>query len=189
MDLRNRVIKTERLVLKHLDEDCARVVLDYHIRNREFLEIWSPLADEDYFTLTHQREALEKDNKKIEEGLLFRFWIFKKEDEKFEKTIGAISFNNIVRGCFQSCHMGYKLDKDEVNKGYMTEALAAAIDFAFQELELHRLEANVIPHNRASLKVLEKLGFYNEGIAKKYLKINGKWQDHIHMVILNNDLE
>ncbi|WP_278244288.1 GNAT family N-acetyltransferase [Caldisalinibacter kiritimatiensis] len=95
----------------------------------------------------------------------------------------------MVRGPFLSCFLGYKLDKDEVNKGYMTEALKMGIDIAFNELKLHRIEANIMPKNEASLRIVKKLGFYEEGVAKKYLKINGKWEDHIHMVLLNEDIE
>ena len=84
-----------------------------------------------------------------------------------------------------SCHLGYKLDNDEINKGYMTEAVEKSIDIIFNEFKLHRIEANIMPRNISSLKVAEKLGFYNEGLAYKYLKINGKWEDHIHMVLLN----
>jgi ribosomal-protein-alanine N-acetyltransferase len=105
------------------------------------------------------------------------------------KTIGTVSLSNIVRGPFQSCHLGYKLDKDEINKGFMTEAVEKVINITFKDLKLHRIEANIMPKNKASLRVVEKLNFYNEGIAYKYLKINGKWEDHIHMVLLNEDLE
>jgi len=65
----------------------------------------------------------------------------------------------------------------------MTEALQEAIAFLFEEWKLHRIEANINPDNQASLRVVEKLGFYNEGLAKKYLKINGKWEDHIHKLL------
>ena len=189
MNSKYTIIKTERLVLKPLYENNARVVLDYYVRNRDFLKPWSPVMDEKFFTLKHQEKVLKDNMKKVDEGCLFSFWIFKKEDKEFKRTIGAVNFNNIVRGCFQSCHLGYRLDKDEINRGYITEALAGAVDFAFKKLKLHRIEANVIPRNIASIKVVEKLGFYNEGLAKKYLKINGKWEDHIHMVLLNEDLE
>ena len=83
----------------------------------------------------------------------------------------------------------YQRNKDEINQGYMTEAIKTAVDYAFKELNLHRIEANIMPKNKASLKVVEKLGFINEGISKKYLKINGSWEDHIHMVLLNEELE
>jgi ribosomal-protein-alanine N-acetyltransferase len=92
----------------------------------------------------------------------------------------------MVWGVFLSCYLGYKLDKDEINQGYMTEAIKKGIDIVFSEYGLHRIEANIIPRNKRSLKVTEKLGFYNEGTAYKYLKINGIWEDHIHMVLLND---
>ncbi|WP_330587983.1 GNAT family N-acetyltransferase [Anaerocolumna sedimenticola] len=99
--------------------------------------------------------------------------------------VGTIAFTNIVRGVFLSCFLGYKLDRFEINKGYMTEAVSRGIEIMFQDYRLHRIEANIMPKNVRSLKVVAKLGFYNEGIARNYLKINGKWEDHIHMVLLN----
>ncbi|KNF08661.1 acetyltransferase [Gottschalkia purinilytica] len=77
---------------------------------------------------------------------------------------------------------------DEVNKGYITEAIKKGIDIMFNNYGLHRIEANIMPKNKPSLRVVGKLGFYNEGLARKYLKINGVWEDHIHMVLLNDNL-
>jgi len=70
----------------------------------------------------------------------------------------------------------------------MTEAIQKGIEIMFNEFGLHRIEANIMPGNKPSLRVVEKLGFYNEGLAYKYLKINGKWEDHIHMVLLNESV-
>ena len=100
-----------------------------------------------------------------------------------------MALSNIVRGAFQSCHLGYRLDGTEQRKGYMTEAVKELTAYAFQNLNLHRIEANIMPHNMASLKVTEKLGFYHEGLAKQYLRINGRWEDHIHTVLLNEEME
>lgn len=72
-----------------------------------------------------------------------------------------------------------------LNKGIMTEALSVIIPIAFDELNLHRLEANIMPSNQASIRVVEKLGFYQEGYSKEYLFINGSWRDHIHMVLIS----
>lgn len=80
------------------------------------------------------------------------------------------------------------MDVDEINMGYITEAIQEGIDIMFHEYGLHRIEANIMPKNVRSFKVVEKLGFYNEGLAYKYLKINGKWEDHIHMVLLNDEV-
>ncbi len=79
------------------------------------------------------------------------------------------------------------MDEDEINKGYMTEAIMAVVKVAFKEMKLHRIEANVMPRNLRSIRVVEKCGFINEGLAKQYLKINGVWEDHYHMVILNDE--
>lgn len=156
--------KTDRLILKTLDGSFAPLVLSYLIKNKDFLEKWETEKSENYFTLNYQKMSLKKeiDNFKIEKAL--KFWIFKKD--KPNQIIGSISLDNIIRGPFQSCFLGYKLDKDEINKGYMTEAVKKIIEIAFNSYGLHRIEANIMPRNLASIRVVEKLGFYNEGLAK-----------------------
>ena len=175
-------IETNRLILKTIDSSYSGLVLDYYIRNKGFLQEWEVLKKDEFYN----KEYHEKNLEKINNETTLRLWIFKKED--MSKIIGTVSLSNIVRGAFQSCHLGYKLDKDEINKGYMTEVLEKIIDIGFKDLHLHRIEANIMPKNKASLRVVEKLGFYNEGLAYKYLYINGKWEDHIHMVLINDDL-
>ncbi len=71
----------------------------------------------------------------------------------------------------------------------MTEAIVKMVAIAFEKLSLHRIEANIIPRNTRSIRTVEKAGFEYEGISKKYLKINGVWEDHVHMVILNEAME
>lgn len=181
-----RLYETERLVLKVLDKSYAGMVLDYYLRNKSFLEEWEPSKDEKFYVKQYHKKQLEKELSDIENDRSFRLWIFKKQDEG--RIIGSVGFNNIVKGAFLSCHLGYKLDKDEINKGYMTEAIDKGIDIMFNRFGLHRIEANIMPKNKRSLRVVEKLGFYNEGLAYKYLKINGNWEDHIHMVLLNERL-
>lgn len=184
-----KAYETERLILKVLDTNYTGQVLDYFVRNREFLEEWEFAHPNIFYTLEAQRKQLAKDLADFYEKRSVRFWIFKKEEITKNRIIGTISFSNIVYGAFWSCYMGYKLDKDELNKGYITEALRKGIDIMFNEYKLHRIEANIMPKNVRSLRVAEKLGFYNEGLALKYLKINGKWEDHIHMVLRNEALE
>ena len=181
--------ETDRLMLKVLDETNAAQVLDYFVRNRSFLDEWEMKHPEEFYTLSARAELLGRDMKDLEEKRALRLWIIKKNDVDTGRVIGTIAFNNIVWGAFLSCHLGYKLDKDEINKGYITEALKKGIGIMFEEYGLHRIEANIMPKNIRSLRVVEKLGFYDEGLAKKYLRINGKWEDHIHMVLLNEKLE
>ena len=179
---------TDRLVLKTIDENYAKPVLAYYSRNKDFLEQWEPFRTNTFYTIDYHIKQLVDDERKMEAGSQIRLWIFKQDDLEFTRIIGTLAFSNIVRGAFLSCHLGYKLDKDEINNGYITEALQKGIDFIFNESGLHRVEANIIPRNAKSLRVVEKLGFYNEGLALKYLKINGKWEDHIHMVRLNETM-
>ena len=187
-DYKQLQLVTEHLVLKGLDENSANLVLDYYKRNTDFLKEWEAVKDSEFYTLDYQQEALRKEFSKIIDGGTFRVWIFKKDDA-FSRTIGSVALNNIVQGAFLSCHLGYKLDKEEINQGYITEAIKKVIEFAFATLGLHRIEANILPRNTRSMRVVTKLGFYNEGLARKYLRINGKWEDHIHMVLLNEAME
>lgn len=177
-----RIIETQRLILKTLEEQRAALVLDYFLRNREFLEEWEPERGEEFYTEEFQREELLREQAEMEAGRMLRLWIFKAGEDRI---IGSVNFGGIVRGAFLSCFLGYRLDKDETEKGYITEAIRAGIGLMFGEYGLHRIEANIMPRNKRSLRVAEKLGFYNEGYAKKYLNINGVWEDHIHMVLLN----
>lgn len=185
----HKVFETDRLILKVLDGAHAEQVLDYYIRNRNFLEEWEPKRPDEFYTVETHKEQLEKDYTDIEAKRALRLWIFKKNDKCANRIIGTIAFNHIIWGSFLSCIAGYKLDNSEINKGYITEALKKGIDIMFNEYKLHRIEANILPRNARSLRVVEKLDFYNEGLAHRYLRINGKWEDHIHMVLLNNALE
>jgi len=112
--------------------------------------------------------------------------IFGKDDFELNKVIGVLSFSSIVKGPFLSCFVGYSIDNRFQNKGYMTQALKAGIDFMFKTVGLHRIEANIMPRNISSLRVVEKLGFQNEGLSPEYLQIDGKWEDHVHMVLINH---
>ena len=189
MNYQGKIIETERLLLRVLSESAAVNVLDYYLRNAHFLRPWEPVRDAGFFTLECQRSLLAGELAMMNEGETFRVWLCKKEAGHADRLIGTVALNNIIRGCFQSCFVGYKLDESEVNKGYMTEALGAVIQFAFREIFLHRLEANILPRNSASLRVVQKLGFVQEGLAAKYLLINGKWEDHVHMVLRNSIME
>jgi [ribosomal protein S5]-alanine N-acetyltransferase len=181
-------LPTDRLRLKVIGPDFAGQSLDYYVRNRAFLIEWNPTPPAEFYTLAYHQERLRVELDLIKEGRLARFWLFKREDAAFTTAIGNIAFNNIVRGAFQSCHLGYQLDQRELNQGFMTEALRRAIAFAFDEMQLHRIEANVMPRNLRSRRVLEKLGFAEEGLARQYLKINGVWEDHTHFVMLNDNV-
>ncbi len=177
-------LATKNLILEIPKVKMANKVLDYYIRNREAFKIWEPVRGENFYTLKHHKTALKSGLQKAKAGREYAFLIFQKEDTKKETVIGKLTFSSIVRGPFLSCFVGYSTDSAAQNKGYMTEALETGVKFIFNTVGLHRIEANIMPRNISSLKVVEKLGFQNEGLSPNYLKINAMWEDHIHMVLL-----
>ena len=172
--------ETARLVLRPAAPDLSAAVADYYVRNRAFLAPFDPAREEDFFTAEGQRVLLEEEAARREAGRSHRFYLSLKE--RPGEVVGLVGLNDLVRGAFQSCFLGYKLDGALLNRGYMTEAVRETVRIAFGELGLHRVEANIMPRNVPSLRVAEKAGFYREGLALKYLRINGVWEDHIHMV-------
>lgn len=179
-----KTLLTKRLTLTLAEEKHVDEIVRFINRNKEFLQEWEPERTADYFTKPYQLKQIEAEKKLIENGQLYKYWIIKNG-----RVIGSIALNNVIYGAFESCHLGYRMDEQEQGKGYMTEALEAVMTYAFTEFRLHRIEANIMPRNLASIRVVEKAGFNYEGISKKYLKINGKWEDHIHMVALNEGME
>ncbi|WP_411676034.1 GNAT family N-acetyltransferase [Caproicibacter sp.] len=177
------MIETERLLLKPARPELAHHVLNYYLRNREFLRPFEPERAPEFYTPAYQTAALEQQEEAEKKEDSICFYLFAREQP--ETVLGTAALNGIIRGCFQSCFLGYRLDEKNQCRGYMTEAVAAVTGYAFRELGLHRIEANVMPRNKASLRVLEKAGYREEGVARRYLKINGVWEDHIHMVRLN----
>ena len=176
-------MKNQYIQLMPADTSLAAKVVDYYNRNRTFLETFEPVRNEEFFSLEYQRSVLEKEMIEYRARTAFRFYIVPIEHPS--KVIGIIGLNNVIWGAFCSAFLGYKLDKDYINKGYMSVAVEMLVEYAFEELGLHRIEANVMPRNKASLRVLEKNQFINEGISKYYININGVWEDHVHMVKIN----
>ena len=96
---------------------------------------------------------------------------------------GEINVNSIHRGAHQSAYVGYWIDESLAGHGYMPESLVAVLQFSFEQLTLHRLQISIIPRNAASRRVVEKLDLRDEGVAERYLEINGTWEDHIRYAI------
>lgn len=181
---RQKSYQTDRLYLKILKPNYCRKVLDYYKRNRQFLDEWEPKRPKELYTLSYQKRQLIYEYNDFKDNKAVRFWIIKKDTNTI---IGNISISNIIMGNFKSCFMGYKLDKDEINKGYMTEAIKKVVEIMFTDFGLHRIEVNILPRNERSLRIMEKLNFEQEGYSKRYLEINGKWEDHIHFAIYEED--
>ncbi|WP_147821933.1 GNAT family N-acetyltransferase [Salidesulfovibrio onnuriiensis] len=177
-------LETERLVLRQATPKFAELTLDFYLKNRDHLAGWGPDYPEDFFTLKGQYQRLRSVRKVIADARQLELWIFKKDRAD---TLGKVNFFNIRRAALQACVLGYQMDEAHTNNGYITEALREAIRYMFEVQKLHRIEANIMPRNKRSLRVVEKLGFKPEGLRKKYLKVGEVWEDHIPMVLINED--
>jgi len=177
--------ETERLYLRILKPNYGRPVLEYYKRNHNFLKEWDPKREKDFYTVSYQKSTLKNEYYLFKDKIMVRFWIFNKENNKI---IGNVCYSNIIMGNFKSCFLGYKLDKDEINKGYISEAISKTVQTMFDEYDLHRIEVNIVPRNARSLKVMEKLNFEKEGSSRRYLEINGVWEDHIHFATYNDEI-
>ncbi|MBZ9609834.1 GNAT family N-acetyltransferase [Clostridium estertheticum] len=152
----------------------AEEVLEFHLRNRKFLRPFEPSRDERFYTLESQKRTLVESYKQFLNGNVVNFGIYKNN-----KLIGKIKISNIVMGSFKNAFIGYSMDEKEQSKGYMKESVKLVMKYAFEELELHRIEATTLIDNEKSQRVLSSCGFKELGISEKHLYINGEWRDQM----------
>ncbi|MFF2755094.1 GNAT family N-acetyltransferase [Psychrobacillus sp. NPDC058041] len=174
--------KISNVYIRPLILSDAAELLSIEKRNRAFFENYSITHPENYWTLETQKELIEKWEQNTKKDIEYRFGIFKINGDVL---IGTIGLFQIFRGPRESALLGYSLDQEHNGKGYTTEATNLVVNYAFEILNLHRIEAGVMPNNIGSIRVLEKAGFHKEGIAKKNVKINGSWEDHQMLAIIN----
>ena len=178
-------LEGSRVFLKPLESVDAEKSFQLEVRNRVFFAEYSIDREEAFYTLEGQLERIKTNQKNMNQDQSYSFGIFL---NKSEELIGNIGLFKVERGPAQSCVVGYVLDKAHNGKGYMTETIRLIVNYAFTELKLHRLEAGVKPDNLGSIRVLEKSGFRQEGIARKNIKINGQWADHQILAIINEGM-
>ncbi|MBB2942129.1 ribosomal-protein-alanine N-acetyltransferase [Actinoplanes lutulentus] len=145
--------------------------------NRAYLAPWDPIRDESYYTEAGQLKII---SDTLRAGNTYPYVIV--EDGKI---VGRVNLNNVVRGPFLSASLGYWVGESTAGRGVATAAVTAAVKKAFTEHGLHRVEAGTLTHNVRSQRVLERNGFTRFGVAPRYLKIAGEWQDHILFQRLN----
>jgi [ribosomal protein S5]-alanine N-acetyltransferase len=167
------LLKGNGIQLKLLTPENAEELLEYYIRNKEHLRSFEPARDESFYSLEVQKRDLIENYKGFLNGVSINLGIFKNNN-----LIGKIRVSNIVMGVFRNAFVGYSMDKNEQGRGYMKEALKLVLDYAFEYMELHRIEATTLLDNIKSQAVLLACGFKEIGISKKYLFINGEWRDH-----------
>ena len=153
-------------------------------RSRSYLTPWEPIWPSDDLTRAGFRRRLRRYAEDALADRAYPFLIFREQDGAL---VGGITLANVRRGIVQAGTVGYWTGEPYAGHGYMTAALRLLLPTLFGELNLHRVEAACIPSNAASVRVLEKCGFVREGLARRYLCINGVWQDHLLFGMLHED--
>ncbi|MDP4090037.1 MAG: GNAT family protein [Bacillota bacterium] len=173
-------LKGENIELKVFTPEDSEDMLQYYIKNMEYLQSFEPAREDSFYTLEVQRRILMESYKQYLNGTAISFGIYYES-----KLIGKAQLSNIVMGIFRSAFIGYSIDKDFQGRGYMKEALKLILEYAFVEMELHRIEASTLVDNIKSQRVLLSCGFEILGVNKEYLFINGAWRDHKTFYIIN----
>lgn len=158
-------------------------LLCYFTENADYLAPTSPLLSPQFFTDRYWRAEVARNREAFAAGRSVRMFLFPRDAP--ETVIGNLSLNSIVRGAAHYCDLGYSLAEDRQGQGLMSEAVAAAIRYAFADLNLHRVKAAYLPTNERSGRLLRRLGFVVEGYARDYLLIQGEWRDQVLVGLIN----
>ncbi len=165
--------------LRLVTEDDAAALTHLLAANADHLAPWEPLRDADHATEPVQRRLLREALRRHATGAVVPLLICRAAADGSEEVVGRMTINDVVRGAFQSAHLGYWVSAHATGAGVGTAAVAAAVRVAFDDLGLHRLQADTLEHNAASRRVLARTGFTEIGRAPRYLRIAGRWQDHV----------
>lgn len=152
-------------------------------RSRAFLQPWEPTWPADDVSRIAFRKRLKRYVRELESDHAYPFFVFRSDG----LLVGGVTASQIRRGVAQTCSLGYWMGVGHAGAGHMTAAVRALAPFVFEQLKLRRIEAACLPHNQASIRLLEKTGFRREGFAREYLCIDGRWQDHLLYALLRSD--
>ncbi|NNE80912.1 MAG: GNAT family N-acetyltransferase [Silicimonas sp.] len=182
---RGRVrIDTESMVLRPPVHSDFRSWSALRRQSAQFLQPWEPSWSSDHLTRKGFVNRVYWANRSIAQGTAVPLFLVRREDTQI---LGAITIDNIRRGPSQAATIGYWIGEPYARKGYMREALSAAVHYAFDVLDLSRLESACLPENEASKGLLEQCGYKYEGVAQSYLQINGRWRNHVLYANLRRD--
>ncbi len=176
-------IATERLILRILRRGDEAAMVHFYTENRAFLKPYSPTFSDELFSIRGWRDRIEAIHAEYRSGKGLRLVLFPQDEPS--RAIGVVNFTAITSFPTYLCNLGYSIAEADQGKGFMTEALQAAIGYAFTEMGLHRIEANYMPSNLRSARVLERLAFTIEGKAQDYILIDGRWEEHIRTSLTN----
>jgi [ribosomal protein S5]-alanine N-acetyltransferase len=153
--------------------------------SRTFLVPWEPAWATDELSKGAFRRRLKRYQREAREDSAYAFFVFRRADNAL---LGGCTLSNVRRGVTQCCALGYWIGERFARQGYMFDAVRALVPFIFRTLGLHRIEAACLPTNEASTNLLAKIGFREEGLARRYLQINGEWRDHVLFGLLADEV-
>ncbi|QGM48179.1 GNAT family N-acetyltransferase [Methylocystis heyeri] len=153
-------------------------------KSRAFLTPWEPLWPADDLTRASFRNRVRRHADEMARDEAYSFFVFREEDDAL---LGGLSLGHVRRGVSQAATLGYWMGEPYAGRGYMSRAVRAVIGYAFKIQGLHRIEAACLPSNEPSKRLLERVGFQQEGYARAYLNINGQWRDHLLFALLESD--
>jgi ribosomal-protein-alanine N-acetyltransferase len=152
-------------------------------QSHTFLQPWEPVWPHDDLKRVSFEHRLHRYSIERSHDTGYTFFLFRSDGV----LLGGISLSNVRRGVAQSAMLGYWVGSEHAQQGWMTKGVQALLPYAFFTLHLHRVEAACLPHNTASVRLLEKAGFVREGYARRYLSIAGQWQDHFLYALIGDE--
>ncbi len=181
------------VVLRPYRRGDARAWSQTRIANKEWLSVWEPTPSTGTWAELNSPatfRAIQRELRKVAAaGSAMPFAICLREPgSRRDRLVGQVTLGNIVRRAFCSAYAGYWVDQAVAGRGVMPTALALAVDHAFVAGGLHRIEVNIRPENKASRRVVEKLGFREEAYHARYLHIDGAWRDHVGYALTTEDV-
>lgn len=170
------ILRDAKVMLRVPDMADYEQWANLRLLSRDFLTRWEPTWPANDLTRTAFRSRIRQYWRDIDDDVAYPYFIF---DAKGQTLAGALTLSNVRRGVSQTGTLGYWVGAPYARQDYMTSAVRLILSFAFHHLSLHRVEAACLPHNEASIALLQKTGFEREGLARGYLKIAGEWRDHL----------
>ena len=177
-------IASERLVMRPPQHSDFRHWVALRSDSAEFLTPWEPAWSSDHLSRRAFTNRVYWASRSISAGTAVPLFLIRREDDTL---LGAITLDNVRRGPSQAATLGYWIGAPHARQGYMREAIRGLVGYAFETLDLSRIEAACLAENSASRGLLEKCGFKYEGVAQAYLQINGRWRNHVLYANLRND--
>ena len=178
------VLRSSRIFLRTPVMADHSAWADLRARSRAFLEPWEPLWPEDDLEKSAFRRRIRRYSSEIRDGVAYPWFVF---DAETRALVGGVTLSQVRRGVTQTGTVGYWMGEAHAGRGIMSEAVGLLAGWAFATQRLHRLEASCLLDNRRSIRLLEKVGFTREGLARRYLCIAGEWRDHLLWGLLAED--